>query len=67
MTEGDVWLGEEAVDEMVWGPRGLALLRARAADGSARLARVRGFAPTSAEDYYLHFVRSRPIEYHDAP
>jgi hypothetical protein len=54
---------DEKVDELVWGARGLALLRARAPDGRARLARARGFVPSSGEDYSKRFVYSRPIEF----
>jgi hypothetical protein len=57
--------GDEEVDELIWGARGLGLLRARAADGRERLVRVRGFAPMSADEYYRRFVRLPPIEYHE--
>jgi hypothetical protein len=54
----------ETVDELVWGARGLALLRARSGRGD-RLARARAFAPTTADDYDASFVALRPVEYRE--
>jgi hypothetical protein len=59
--------GDEDLDELVWGARGLALLRAGATGGRHRLARARGFSPMSPDDYQRRFVRLPGIEYHDPP
>jgi len=57
---------DEDVDELVWGARGLALLRGRT-DRGERLIRTRGFAPGDADDYRRRFVELPRIEYGSMP
>lgn len=49
-----------SVDELIYGTRGLALLVARDAGGTASVIRVRGFVPMPPARYLDEYVRLRP-------
>lgn len=49
-----------AIEESIWGPRGLAVAIGRDASGAACAARVRGFVPSTPERYVDAWVRFTP-------
>jgi hypothetical protein len=51
--------------EAVYAARGLALLLATSEDGTVRIQRIRGFAPTDDPTYYQRFVKEAPVLWHD--